>query len=214
MKTNAICNAALAALSIAAASATVSAADLAPFTRVEATYADSGYDGALPDGYEFGTAFTAGLFLAPQHEVSLTTGYTKWEGDSVGPVGVAAISYDSEQIPVLLNYRFHVETNKGFKFYAGPSIGFIYEQATGHVTLNTGVPGLKPVGQYDDSAFKFAFGGTIGASYAINDGWEITAAAQVLRVSGANYDLLGTTVKDTYGDATRVGFSLGVSYSW
>lgn len=214
MKTNTIRNAAFAALAITAVSTSASAADLAPFARVEATYTDSGYDGNLPKDYELGANVTGGVFLASQHELSITTGYTKWEGDTAGLPGFAASSLESEQIPILLNYRYHIDTTKGIKLYVGPSVGFIYEKATGNVTLNAGVPGLKPVGSYDDDAFKFAIGGTIGASYAINDGWEINASAQVLHVNGESYDLLGTTIKDTYEDATRIGFSLGLSYRW
>lgn len=213
MKTNIIRNAALAALTIAA-SISVTAAELAPFARVEATYTDTGYGTNLPDGYELGAAVTAGIFLTPKHEVSLTTGYTQWDGDSFGPVGVASVSNDSEQIPLLLNYRYHIQTKKGISFYAGPSVGFIYEKATGNVFLNTGVPGLKPVGSYDDDAFKFAFGGTVGISYALKNGWEVVAAAQVIRVSGEDYDLAGSTTPTELPTATRVGFSLGVSYRW
>lgn len=217
MKTNTIRNAAFAALIITAPSAAVFAADLTPFARMETSYTDSGYKGNLPKGYELGAAVTAGVFIAQQHELSLSTGYTKWEGDTFGTPGIALVSFDSEQIPLILNYRYHVSADNGFRFYAGPSIGLIYERATGTVIQNIGAPfvaGLKPVGSYHDDAFKFAYGGTVGASYVINDGWELNASAQVLRVSSEDYDSAGSAGKSPYEGATRIGFMLGLSYRW
>lgn len=214
MKTKLIHNAAIAALVITASAASAVGADYAPFARVEATFTDTGYGSTLPDGFEPGAAITAGVFIRSQHEVSLTTGFTKWKGSEFGPVGVGRVSYDSEQIPVFLNYRYHFEAAKGLNLFIGPTLGFIHEKATGNVILNAGVPGLKPEGRYNDEAFKFAFGGTAGASYAFASGWDLVAAIQVTRVAGKDYDLAGSTTRDSYDSATRVGFSLGVSYRW
>jgi opacity protein-like surface antigen len=116
---------------------------------------------------------------------------------------------------VLLNYRYHFSPIEKLAIYVGPTVGLVHETATGNVLQNVGpVVGLKPVGSYDDSAFKTAFGGSLGLSYAFAEGWELTAAAQVLRLNAKSYDLVGSTIKDSYDSATRVGFSLGLSYSW
>lgn len=214
MNTNIIRNAAFAALVTTASAVSAHGADYEPFVRAEATFTDSGYGNTLPDGFEFGAALTAGVLVDSRHEISLTTGLTKWEGTAFGPVGVGRVSYDSEQIPLFLNYRYHFEAAKRLKVFIGPTVGFIHEKATGNVILNTGVLGLKPEGRYTDDAFKFAVGGTIGASYALESGWELVAAAQVIRVGSEEYELAGSITRDTYDSAARVGFSIGVGYRW
>lgn len=209
--------AALLTATVALTATSAHAANFTPFVRAEATFTDSGYEGdAAPKGFEPGVAFTGGVFIAGKHEVSLTTGLTKWEGDEFGPVGVARISFEVEQVPVLLNYRYHFTRGDNLTVYVGPTLGLIHETATGNVLQNVGpVPGLKPAGTYDDSAWKTAFGGSLGVSYALTESWEVTAAAQVLRVSGEDYDLAGTNNLNTLFDSsTRVGISLGLSYRW
>lgn len=216
MQTNMLRHAAIAALLITASAVPAMAADYAPLVRAEATLTDSGYDFAnAPEGFELGAAFTGGVLIAGKHEFSLTTGFTKWEGDTFGPVGVARINEEVEQVPVLLNYRYHFSVADKFTFYVGPTAGLVHETATANVLQNVGpVVGLKPVGSYDDSAWKTAFGGSVGVSYTIADGWEINAAAQVLRLSGEDYDLAGSTGTSPFDETTRIGFSLGVGYHW
>jgi opacity protein-like surface antigen len=208
--------AALLTATVALTATSAHAANFTPFVRAEATFTDSGYDfDNAPEGFEAGVAFTGGVFIAGKHEVSLTTGLTKWEGDEFGPVGVARISFESEQVPVLLNYRYHFTRSDKLTVYVGPTLGLIHETATGNVLQNVGpVAGLKPVGSYDDSAWKTAFGGSLGVSYALSESWELTAAAQVLRVEGKSYDGAGTTASTDYEASTRVGFSLGLNYTW
>lgn len=214
MKTSTLRNAALAALVTTASAASAFAADLTPFARVEATYTDSGYDGGLfPGGYEAGVALTAGVFLAPQHEVSITSGYTKWDS-RIGGGPVPVIATDLEHIPVLLNYRFHFSPVENLTVYLGPTAGLVHETATAKVGAGGPIPGLKPAGSYEDSAWKTAFGGTIGISYSFAEGWEVNAAAQILRLNGKSYDLAGTTSSANFDSATRVGFSLGLTHRW
>jgi opacity protein-like surface antigen len=217
MKTNILRNAALAALVTTASAVSAFAADYTPFVRAEATLTDSGYDFAnAPEGFELGAAFTGGVLIDGKHEVSITTGHTKWEGDTFGPVGVARTSFEVEQVPVLLNYRFHLSPAKKLTVFVGPTVGLVHETATGNVLQNVGpVPGLKPVGSYDDSSWKTAFGGSLGLSYAFAEGWELNAAAQVLRLNSKSYELNSSISKfDLGGNSTRVGFSLGATYRW
>ena len=224
MQSNILRNAAMAVMFTTVSAVSAFAADLSPFTRVEATYTDSGYDNfrrsannlsAREGYYAIGTQLTIGAVLGSSHEISFTTGYTKWEGDQYGPVGVASISHDIEQVPLLLNYRYHYKLFEKLTLVFGPSAGLVHETATDNVLRNDWpVVGLKPVGTYSDSAWKTAFGGGLGISYAVAQGWEINAAAQILRLDSKNYDLAGTTLRAPYDSVTRIGFSLGVGYHW
>jgi opacity protein-like surface antigen len=196
------------------------AADFSPFVRAEAAFTDTGYDDSLfqPEGFEFGTAITAGVRFGTkdQHEVSLSSGYTKWEGDRVG--GGVSLSLNDEvaQIPLLLNYRYNFGVTEKLTLSLGPTAGLIHEEATTNVYLNTGVPNVKPAGSYSDTDWKTAFGGTIGLSYKLTSAWELTASAQVLKVSSSDYSTAGVGPTDlrSYDSSTRIGFTIGASFSW
>lgn len=212
-------NTALAVLTVAALAIPAKAADLSPFVRAEAALTDTGYneDFFQPEGFEFGTAITVGVRLGAndQHEVSLTSGYTKWEGDNFGAT-LASLQDEVSQIPLLLNYRYNFALTEKLTLSLGPTAGFIHEEMTTNVSLNTGVPNVKPVGSYSDTDWKTALGGTAGISYKITSAWELTASAQALRVSSSDYDTAFTGPGNlrSYDSATRVSFTLGVGYSW
>jgi opacity protein-like surface antigen len=213
-------NTALAVLTVAALAIPAKAADLSPFVRAEAALTDTGYneDFFQPEGFEFGTAITVGVRLGAndQHGVSLTSGYTKWEGERAGG-GISLLLNDEvEQIPLLVNYRYNFGVTEKLTLSLGPTAGFIHEEATTNVYLNTGVPNIKPVGSYSDTDWKTAFGGTIGLSYKLTSAWELTASAQILEVSSSVYSTAGVGPNDLrpYDSATRVSYTLGVGFSW
>jgi opacity protein-like surface antigen len=213
-------NTALAVLTVTALAIPAKAADLSPFVRAEAALTDTGYneDFFQPEGFEFGTAITAGVSLGAndQHEVSLTSGYTKWEGGKAGDGVNISLSDKIEQIPLLLNYRYHFVVTENLTLSFGPTAGFIHEEITTSVSINTGAINVKPVGSYSDTDWKTALGGTAGISYKITSAWELTASAQALRVSSSDYDTAFTGPENlrSYDSATRVSFTLGVGYSW
>lgn len=201
---------------VTALAATVQAADHAPFVRAEVAYTDTGYDASIfqPEGYEAGLAVTTGLLFNAKHEVSVSTGYTKWEGKHSVAVGFVDVNNEIGQIPLLLNYRYRIAVTPELSLALGPTAGLIYEKATGNVFFNGGLPNLKPVGSYTDSDWKTAFGGTLAAEYKLTQSWSLTASAQVLHVSGSDYDITGVSGKTPYEATTRPSFTLGASYRW
>lgn len=214
---NHITTAAIAALVTTASAASANAAELKPFARAELAYTDTGYDASLfqPEGFELGGSFTFGVLFNQKHEISLTTGFTQWESPGNVLAGVFDVNDEVEQIPLLLNYRYHFNVTDKLILNLGPTVGFIHEKLVSNVNFNAGVPGLRPVGSYSETDWKAAVGGTVGTDYRLNDRWTLSASAQVLRVDDSAYQGNGTAGKlRTYDSATRVGFTLGVSYTW
>jgi opacity protein-like surface antigen len=196
------------------------AADFTPFVRAEAAFTDTGYDTDFfqPEGFEFGAAITAGVLFGAndRHEVSLSSGYAEWEGDKAGDGVNISFNDELEQIPLLLNYRYHFALSEKLSLSLGPTAGFIREEVSTNVLINNGVINVKPVGSYSDTDWKTAIGGTIGVAYKLTETWELTASAQALRVSSSDYATAGVGPNDlrNYDSATRVSFTLGASYSW
>jgi hypothetical protein len=205
-----------AALTGVAASA---AETFTPFATVEATYTDSGikFKGTPwgPDGYELGAGLTFGVRINTRHELSLSTGYTKWEGDHNVIPGVVDGHAEAEQIPVLLNYRYRlpVDSKGRFTVFAGPTLGFIHEKAS-QTNVNLGALPPNVTGTTSDTAFKFAFGGTFGFNAKLTDHWSAGISAQVLRVESSTYSEYGGAASTTYEAATRPSFALTMGYSW
>ena len=216
MNTKLITTTALAALVTTASAVSANAADYTPFARAELAYTDTGYDASRfqPEGFELGAAFTAGVLLNQKHELSLSTGFTKWEGAHSATAGVFDLNDEVEQIPLLLNYRYRFAVTEKLTLSVGPTVGVIHEKMTTNVHLNAGVLGLKPEGSYSDTDWKLAAGGTLAADYRLTDQWTLTASAQALHVDSSTYDTAGVGQTVTYGSAIRVGFTLGASYAW
>jgi hypothetical protein len=192
-----------------------------PILRAEVTYTNSGYKQqqnfngiGTPKGFEVGPGLTAGVIIDKKHEISLSTGYTKFEGNLFVDPGFNTTTLESEQIPVLLNYRYHLALDKAERYtvFAGPTVGFIHEKFT---ETNTQLGGLaaSAVGSFSDSAWKLAYGGTVGLKAELGKGWELTATAQALRVSGNTYSIRSGSVY-TFDSAIRPSFALAVGYSW
>ena len=217
-KTTITALAAIAALSgVASANAE---SRVTPILRAEISYSNTGYKqnfagvGSAPKGYEAGPGLTAGVLINKKHEVSLSTGITKFEGSlSVDP-GFSSTVLAAEQIPMLLNYRYHFALDKAERFtvFAGPTVGFIHEKFT---ETNTDLGGLaaSAVGSFSDSAWKLAYGGTVGVKAELGKGWELTATAQALRVTGNTYSV-GSGSTYEFDSAIRPSFALSVGYSW
>jgi len=200
--------------------ATASAAEtVTPFVQAEATYTDSGlkYKGSsfAPNGYELGTGLTGGVLFDQKHEISLSTGYTKWTGPHNIVAGVADGHSTAEQVPMLLNYRYHLPLDsKGrFTVFAGPSVGFIHEKHT-QINVNLGALPANVTGETSDSDWKFAAGGTVGLNAKIGKGWSVGATAQVLEASGSTYSEYGGHAHTTEKSSVRPAFALSVGYSW
>ncbi len=216
MNTKLITTTALAALVTTASAVSANAVDYTPFARAELAYTDTGYDASVfqPEGFELGAAFTTGVLLNQNHELSFSTGLTKWEGENVVTVGLIDFNEEVEQIPLLLNYRYRFAVTEKLTLSVGPTVGVIHEKATGIVRLNTVGAGIKPAGSYADTDWKLAAGGTLAADYRLSDQWTLTASAQALHVDSSTYDTVGVGFTRIYGSTTRVGFTLGASYAW
>lgn len=218
-KTTITALAALAALSgVASANAE---SRVTPILRAEITYSNTGYKQqqnlygvGTPKGYEAGPGLTAGVLIDKKHEVSISTGITKFQGDTRVLAGIASTAIEAEQIPVLLSYRYHVSLDKAERFsvFAGPTVGFIREKFT-ETNVDLGALAASAVGSFSDSAWKPAFGGTVGFKAELGKGWELTATAQALRVTGNTYSV-GSGSTYEFDSAIRPSFALSVGYSW
>lgn len=195
------------------------ATTITPFVQAEATYTDSGLkyktSSFAPNGYELGTGLTGGVLFDQKHEISLSTGYTKWTGPHNVVVGVADGHSTAEQVPLLLNYRYHLPLDaKGrFTVFAGPSVGFIHEKHT-QINVNLGALPANVTGETSDSDWKFAAGGTAGLNAKIGKGWTVGATGQVLEASGSTYSEYGGLAHTSEKASVRPSFALTVGYSW
>lgn len=204
---------------LAGLASAVHAASIEPFASAEATYTDSGnkFKGSpwAPNGYELGAGLTFGVRIDTRHELSLSTGYTKWEGDHQIIPGVVNSYSEAEQIPVLLNYRYRlpIDSKGRFTVFAGPTLGVIHEKAL-HNNIDLG--GVPPgfAGETSDSAWRFAVGGTVGFDAKLSDRWTAGLSAQLLHVAEHTYSEYGGLAKTTYEAATRPSFALTAGYSW
>jgi opacity protein-like surface antigen len=192
-----------------------------PFVRAEANYTDTGYTGNYGHGYKFGPGITAGTIIANHHEFSISSSITNWTGATTSTPGIISTQTEIEQIPLLLNYRYHMplDTKGQFTVFAGPTIGLIHEKMTYHNadlgTLLTVDPTL--VGDSSDTAWKTAFGGTIGISIKLNSHWSVDATAQILKTSQSNYAFYTKRAgqdEDFTKATTRPSFTLSANYSW
>ncbi len=206
-------------ISLAGLASAAMAETVTPFVQAEATYTDSGlkYKGSTfaPNGYELGTGLTGGVLFDQKHEISLSTGYTKWTGPHNVVVGVADGHSTAEQVPLLLNYRYHLPLDaKGrFTVFAGPSVGFIHEKHT-QTIVKLGGGYVGPTGETSDSDWKFAGGGTVGLNAKIGKAWSVGAAAQLLEASGSTYSEYGGLAHTTEKSSLRPSFALSAGYSW
>ncbi len=188
-----------------------------PILRAEIAYTNTGYKETFaPKGYEVGPGLTAGVLIDKVHEVSISTGYTKFEGKKNVEVGISDFLAESKQIPVLLNYRFNYSLDKAAKYtvFAGPTVGFIRETYTS--TVNDLGGGGNPAQYGTDSAskWKLAFGGTVGVKADLGKGWDVSASAQLLKVESNTYVTHSGTDTFAFDGATRPSFALSVGYSW
>lgn len=192
-----------------------------PFVRAEATYTDTGYTGNYGHGYKFGPSITAGTIISNHHEFSISSSITKWTGATTSTPGIISTNTDIEQIPLLLNYRYHLPLDAKGKFtvFAGPTIGLIHEKMTYHNrdlgTLSIVDPTL--VGDSSDTAWKTAFGGTFGVSAKISNHWSIDASAQLLHTSKSDYAFFTKRPSqdtDFTKATTRPSFTLSANYAW
>ena len=187
-----------------------------PILRAEVTYTDTGYSEAfVPKGYEAGPGLTAGVLIDKKHEVSISTSYTSFDGEPNVTAGSDILTTESEQIPVLLNYRYNFALDKGGRYtlFAGPTVGFIHETFTINETdLGGLIPALR--GSDSDTKWKLAYGGTIGFKALIGKGWDVSASAQLLKVSGSSYATHTGLLTAELDSAIRPSFALSVGYSW
>ena len=188
-----------------------------PIIRAEATYTDTGYSEKFaPKGYEFGEGLTAGVLINTKHEISVSTGLTKWTGATDTVPGSASSTFESKQMPVLLNYRYHFNLDQAGRFtaFVGPAAGLIHETIADNITdLGAGLPASQ-VGRDSASAWKLAYGGTAGISANLSKHWIVTASAQLLRIDSHDYATNAGFSNLKTPAATRPSFALGVGYSW
>ena len=202
---------------IATTGTSASAADYTPFVQAEITFTDTGYKPTFsPKGYQAGTGLTFGAVFTGKYEISLSTGFTQWEGKHDFVPGSFNTYGQIEQVPVLLNYRYRYTLDQAGRYtlFAGPSVGVIYEKTTNHNTdLGIGLP-ASAIGSSSDAAWRAAMGGTAGLSAKIGKGWDVSASAQLLRVSAHTYHTFDGFNRDPYPATTRPSFALSVGYSW
>ena len=213
-KTTITALAALAALSgVASANAE---SRVTPILRAEISYSNTGYsEQYAPKGYEAGPGLTAGVLINKKHEVSLSTGFTKFNGDHRVIPSVVDVGADLEQIPVLLNYRYHVSLDNAGRYsvFAGPTVGFIHEKYS-QTQVDLGGWPIALRGTSSATKWRSAFGGTIGFTAKLGKGWDLSATAQALSVAGNTYLTHGGTSTFTLEKAIRPSFGLSVGYSW
>ncbi len=196
-----------------------------PFLRAEFTYTSTGYSKGFdatksvcsaPTGYAAGAGFTTGVLFDKKHELSVSSGVTKWTGETNVVSGVFFTHAESQQIPVLLNYRYHYALDQAGKYtlFAGPTVGFIHETMT-NVTKD---PQNLANGDTSLSASKWkpAFGGTVGLTANLTDLWTVTASAQMLHIGGSEYITNdGSGIFNTVtSSSNRPSFALSAGYSW
>lgn len=193
-----------------------------PFAQAEATYTDSGLKDSTSvygfglDGYEAGIGLTLGAFVNQRHEVSIGTGLTEWTGTPVVTPGFVRVESKIEQIPVLLNYRYHLplDAKERYTIFIGPSVGYIREKIT---ITDHQLGGLPPalVGSDSQTDWKFAYGATIGINAKLGTHWTTGASAQVLTVEASDFTTFGGAGPYGHFDrATRPSFALSLGYNW
>lgn len=200
-----------------------------PFIRAEVTYTNTGYSKnfdpnksvcAAPSGYAAGAGFTTGVLIedmfnfSVSHEFSVSSGSTKWKGETATSPGPFFTHAEAQQIPVLLNYRYHYELDQAGKYtlFAGPTVGFIHETMTNVLRDPNGFTGLA--GSESASKWKPAYGGTVGLTANLTDHWTVTASAQMLHVGSSEYVTHQGEFTTITGSANRPSFALSAGYSW
>ena len=193
-----------------------------PFVRAEATYTDSNLNSSTSvygdglDGYELGVGLTFGVHLDSCHELSIGTGHTEWTGNHSSTPGFAAEDSEAEQIPVLLNYRYHLplDAKRRYTLFLGPTVGFIHQKLT---ITTTNLGGLPPplIGSDTQSDWLFAYGATVGLNAALTTHWTVGVSAQVLKVEESEFTTFGGAGPfGKFESQTRPSFSLSVGYTW
>lgn len=207
---------------LAASLASAHAAGLTPFVNAEATYTDADLNSSTSvygdglDGYEIGAGLTIGVFINARHEISIGTGFTDWKGTPVINPTFVRTDTEVEQIPVLLNYRYHVplDSQDRFTLFAGPTVGFIHQKLT---VTNTNLGFLPPplAGSETQTDWVFAYGATVGLNAAISAHWTVGLAAQVLVVEESEFTTFGGFGPfGKFERQTRPSFTVAVGYSW
>jgi len=209
--------AALAVGIVAMAGTSAHAADYTPFAEAGITFTDTGYKPTFsPKGYQAGAGLTFGAVFSGKHEISVSTGFTRWEGKHDFVPGSFETYGQTEQVPILLNYRYRYTIDQAGRYtlFAGPTAGVIREKTTDHnADLGIGLP-ASAVGSSSDSAWRAAMGGTVGLTAKIGKGWDASVSAQILRVSAHTFRTFGGFNIDPYPATTRPSFALSVGYSW
>lgn len=219
MLTNPIALWAIAAL---ASATSVHALTIAPFTAVEATYTDANLNSSNSvygdglDGYEVGVGVTFGARINGRHEVSFSTGLTEWNGTPSVTPGFVRTEVEAQQIPVLLNYRYHLPLDsKGrYTLFLGPTAGFIHQKIT---VTNHQLGGLPAnlVGSDSSTDWVFAYGAAIGVNAQLTTHWTAGVSAQVLKVASSDFTSFGGAGPFGHFDSViRPSFSLSLSYGW
>jgi len=193
-----------------------------PFAQAEATYTDSDLNSSTSvygdglDGYELGVGLTFGVNLDSHHELSIGTGFTEWNGTPSVTPGFVVVDAKAEQIPVLLNYRYHLplDAKNRYTVFFGPTAGFIHQKLT---ITTTNLGGLPPslTGSDTQSDWLFAYGATAGLNAALTAHWSAGVSAQVLKVESNSFTTFGGAGPfGRFDSQTRPSFSFSVRYTW
>ena len=193
-----------------------------PFALAGATYTDSDLNSSTSiygdglDGYEIGVGLTFGVRLNTRHELSIGTGLTEWTGNHSSTPGFAAEDSEVEQIPVLLNYCYHLPLDsKGrYTLFFGPTAGFIHQKLT---ITTTNLGGLPPplIGSDTQSDWLFAYGATVGLNAAVTTHWTVGISAQVLKVEESEFTTFGGAGPfGKFESQTRPSFTVLAGYAW
>ena len=198
MKINniAVTAAALALAIVASANAATPAYTVTPFVKGGVQFVDSGlkdkgaqhWSGSVSNYKDsVGGGFTAGVLVNQRHEFSLSTGFVSFEGTPPPPDGIASANSKVEQLPLLLNYSYHlpVDAKGRFTVYGGPTIGVI-NQKTSFTQKQLGSSPAAFIGTNSVTDNLFAYGATIGFDTKLSSHWTAGVSAQVLEVSSSS----------------------------
>lgn len=194
-------------LFIAATLTGVAASAAEPFIRAGASYTYGKFDSLTrQSAWEAGPVIAAGYIFGSsnQHEISLESGWAKWDGTSA----VGGSKFETTQIPALFDYRYSFAFAKDYSLFVGPTAGFIHEKSE---TTNAVFQSLL-AGTHD--SWQSAYGGTVGLNAKLAKRWDTQLGYQLLRVSGDNYRTGTTGSLHSNPDYTRSSFQLSLSYSF
>lgn len=213
----------LTSLVLAASAASVSAQEAAknvtvdPFVRVDAVYAKAPLEFPViefEDDYSFGGGLTFGAMVNDRHELSVSVSGNQWEVEPLVLPGTVRTEITYTQVPVLLNYRYHLPVAKGFTIFAGPSLGFSYEESE---ITNIQLGALSPnlVGTTSEDYLSFTYGASVGFTVEIGKGWSLTGLAAYTKVSGSpDVNFPGQNIGPEMKHEAAPSFKFSVGYSW